>query len=93
MSLIQQGSQTAKNKNPKLPTAFHAESCPPIAISMWNDEAHVLSRTWPACGNFVLGLKYAISTPVMAAGITKYQPSIKPMCACSAKPACSWEWR
>ncbi|GAI13784.1 unnamed protein product, partial [marine sediment metagenome] len=33
MSLMQHGSQTAKNKNPKLPMSLHAESCPPIAIS------------------------------------------------------------
>ena len=57
MSLIQQGNQTAKNKKPKLPMSLHAESCPPIAISIWNEEAHVLSKTWPACGNFVFGLK------------------------------------
>ena len=87
MSLKQHGIQTAKNKNPKLPIIFNNETSPAIAISMWNDEAHVLRRTCPACGNFVLGLKYAIRMPAIAAGITTYQPSIKPICASSAKPS------
>jgi len=45
ISLKQHGIQTAKNKNPKLPIIFNTVTLPPIAISMWNDEAQVLSRT------------------------------------------------
>ncbi|GAG23975.1 unnamed protein product [marine sediment metagenome] len=57
MSLIQQGSQTAMNKKAKITIQIRTDMPLPKAIRIWNDEAQVLSKTWPACGNFVLGQK------------------------------------
>lgn len=53
MSLVQQGSQTARNKNKDIINTVKKPTSVPKAMIMWNSEAQVLSNTCPACGNFV----------------------------------------
>jgi hypothetical protein len=78
MSLMQQGNQTAMNKTTKTPISITIDSSRCVFIRTWNDEAQVLTRTCPACGNFVRGQKNAMTIPSKAAGLTRYHSSMKP---------------
>ena len=57
MSLVQQRSQTARNRNRKIAGSVSQLTVPPNAMIMWNKDAQVLINTCPVCGNFVAGLK------------------------------------
>ena len=58
MSLVQQGTQTARNKNRKITrSVIHQVTVSPNAMMMWNSDAQVLINTCPECGSLVVGLK------------------------------------
>ena len=80
MSLIQQGSQTAKKSTARIPAAMAAVSSLCVFIIMWADEAQVLTRTWAAWGSLVSGAKNPSRMPAKAAGLTTYHSSMKPRC-------------
>ena len=50
MSLVQQEIHTARNRKAGITAKVNRVMSSPNAIVMWNEEAQVLSRTWPACG-------------------------------------------
>jgi hypothetical protein len=56
MSLVQQGSQTARNKNKKIKGSIQAAMITWYCIIL-NNDAQVLNNTCPAWGNLVVGLK------------------------------------
>ncbi|MEA1963968.1 MAG: hypothetical protein U9O41_02445 [Candidatus Aerophobetes bacterium] len=56
MSLIQQGIQTARNKNKKIKGNIQPAMVILYCVIL-NNDAHVLNNTCPACGNLVVGLK------------------------------------
>ena len=80
ISLIQQGSQTAINSITKIPATTPAVISVVMFIMICADDAHVLSRTCPACGSFVRGKKNATITPSTAAAFTGNQSSMNPKC-------------
>jgi len=55
MSLRQQGSQTAKNRKMKTPGRRGIQSATPPKAEKPKRDAQVLSKTWPAWGNLVVG--------------------------------------
>ena len=57
MSLVQHGSHTAKKRKIAIIAIMVMLKVVPKAMVMWDSEAQVLSKTWPACGNLVLGRK------------------------------------
>lgn len=57
ISLVQQGSQTARNRNRKMARNVTQLTVPPNAMMMWNSDAQVLNNTWPECGNLVVGFQ------------------------------------
>ena len=57
MSLVQQGTQTARNRNKKITRSVNQVTVSPNAMMMWNNDAQVLINTCPECGNLVVGLK------------------------------------
>ena len=57
MSLVQQGTKTARNRNRKITGSKTQFTVPPSAMIIWNNDAHVLNNTCPAWGNVVAGLK------------------------------------
>ena len=75
---MQQGSQTAMNRVTNIPITAAIVTSDCMSISRYDDEAQVLIKMCPACGNLVRGRKYAIRTPNNAAGLTIYHSSIKP---------------
>jgi len=93
MSLTQQGSQTAIKRVANIPVAAVIVITDCIFISRYDDDAHVLIKICPACGNFVRGRKYAIKIPNNAAGLTMYHSSMNPrwrLCpSCSVVAACA----
>lgn len=56
MSLKQQGSQTATNKNKRIKGSKGIQFAIPNAVKL-NNDAHVLNNTCPACGNLVVGFQ------------------------------------
>jgi len=54
ISLVQHGSHTARNKNMNMPIVCIQLTVVPNAMMIWNNDAHVLINTCPACGNFVV---------------------------------------
>jgi hypothetical protein len=78
MSLVQQGSQTARNRKPPMATNVGAETPAPMAMVMWKREALVLSSTCPAWGRGVLGTLAPRAIPRRAAGCTIHQLSMQP---------------
>ncbi len=69
MSLMQHGSQTARNSTTNIPSPILGVIAVSMFMSMCDDDAHVLMRTWAACGHFVRGIRKAIITPNIAAGV------------------------
>ncbi len=57
MSLVQQGSQTPRNKKKKIARSVIQSAVSPNAMMMWNSDAQVLINTCPECGNLVVGLQ------------------------------------
>ena len=78
MSLTVQGTQIAMKRVANIPVAAAIVIPDCIFISRYDDDAHVLIKICPACGNLVRGRKYAIRIPNSAAGLTIYHSSIKP---------------
>ena len=78
ISLTQHGSQVARNSVANIPNTTPTVRSACIFMSRYDIDAHVLIKTWPAWGNFVLGITNAIAIPKNAAGLTMYQSSIKP---------------
>ena len=78
ISLTQHGSHVAMNSVANIPNTAPTVMSACISMSKYDIEAHVLMRTWPACGNFVLGSIKAMAIPKKAAGLTMYHSSIKP---------------
>ena len=79
MSLKQQGNHTAIKRTISIPPIIEMVISPCVFIIIWAADAHVLINMWPAWGNFVRGKKYAIRIPRIAAGLTIYHSSMKPM--------------
>jgi len=79
ISLVQQGTQTARNKNIKIGRNIIQSRVWPKAMMIWNRDAHVLSNTWPECGNLVVGFMKAIIIPMNAAEFVSNGSSIKPI--------------
>ena len=69
MSLIQQGSQTARNRNRKIKGSRGIQLATPKAVKL-NNDAQVLNSTCPMWGNLVVGFQYAIAIPITAAALT-----------------------
>jgi hypothetical protein len=57
ISLVQQGSHTARNKNRKIARSIIQLTVSPNAIMIWNNDAQVLNNTCPAWGNLVVGFQ------------------------------------
>ena len=55
MSLVQQGTHTARNKKTAISITCAALTAAPTAMVMWNSDAAVLSSTCPLWGSFVCG--------------------------------------
>ena len=56
MSLVQQGSQTPRNRKAKITGNISQFTVAPNAIMTWND-AQVLKSTCPKCGSLVIGFQ------------------------------------
>ncbi len=56
MSLIQQGSQTARNRNKKIKGSRGIQLATPKAVKL-NNDAQVLKSTCPMWGNLVTGFQ------------------------------------
>ena len=78
MSLVQQGTQTARNKNKAITNTVIKPTSVPKAMLMWNRDAQVLSNTCPAWGNFVSCRQQAKAIPANANGFTSHHFSINP---------------
>jgi len=72
MSLVQQGTQTARNKKKAISTDVATSGVVPMAIRIWKREAHVLKKTCPAWETFVFGHKYPMAMPAKASGLTNH---------------------
>jgi hypothetical protein len=55
ISLVQQGTQTARNSNNKIKENIQLDMVISCCVIL-NNDAHVLNNTCPAWGNLVLGL-------------------------------------
>jgi len=79
MSLTQQGSQTARNRNTKITSVVTQSIVVPSAMMMWNNDAQVLISTCPECGSLVVGFRQPMAMPINAAEFTIRHSSIKPI--------------
>jgi len=57
MSLVQQGSQTPRNRKAKITGNVSQFTVAPNAIMTWNNDAQVLMSTCPKCGSLVIGFQ------------------------------------
>ena len=78
MSLVQQGIQTARNRKTAMAASVAREGAPPSAMTMWNNEAPVLTRMCRACGTRVLALQNPSAMPVRARELTSPACSMNP---------------
>ena len=79
MSLVQQGSQTPRNKKTKIRRNIAQFTVAPNAIMTWDNDAQVLMSTCPKCGSLVIGFQQPAAMPRAAAGFTICHSSIKPI--------------
>jgi len=86
MSLVQQGTHTARNRNTPTRMTVATPTSVPRAIVMWKSDAHVLRSTCPACGNFVLGRTHANAIPTRASGFTNQRPPHPPVAVKTVYP-------
>ena len=75
MSLMQQGSQTERNRNRRIKGSKGIQLALPKAVKL-NNDAQVLNSVCPKCGNLVAGFQQAMIIPIAAAEFTTCQLAI-----------------